>query len=133
MRYWLSINLRAALLILAFALYTHLDREELYKNIILITILSNLMAHLIPALGTRMNRGSSFWRLIANILVASSISIAIYVGFVSVYNILTVPGFLENIPLLHFITFNVLVQLGFAAVAALVAALTLKAFAGGNR
>ena len=126
----LPIALTTSLLVIAFSLYTYLDKAQLYENIVAITILTNMAAHFLPALVLRkfQNAGNSFARTLVGILVPSIISIAIYVGFVSVFNILTVPNFLRNISLFQFIIVNFLIQLAYALTSALIATIVLKIF-----
>jgi hypothetical protein len=124
----LRIALITALLILSFALYTYLDRAQLYENIIVVIISTNVAAHLLPALTLRRSQGAddSFARRLIGILIPSLVSIAVYIAFVSIFNILTVPNFLKNISLFQFILFNLLAQFAYALVSALTASLVLR-------
>lgn len=112
---------------LSFGLYTYLDKAEFYQDIVVIVISTNLAAHLLPALILRrfQGTGNPFATRLVEILLPSLISIAVYVTFVSIVNILTVPHFLQNISLFRFILFNLLAQFIYALVSALTATLIL--------
>jgi hypothetical protein len=129
-----SIIFTIALLIVFFAVYTYLDRTHLYENIATIIISINLAAYLLPALvlSRSWGIGNSFVRTLIEILVPSLISIPVFVGLVCVFNLLTVPNFLDNIPLYQFILFTSLMQLTYALTAALVATIVLKIFVRHN-
>jgi hypothetical protein len=122
------ISLTTILLILFFAIYTYLDRSQLYENIGLIVISSNLAAYLIPPLVLAKYEviGNSFAKTLIKILVPSLISIPIFICLVCIFNIMTVSNFLHNIPLYQFIVLTSLTQLAYALVSALLATVVLK-------
>lgn len=111
-----------------FVLYTYFDKARLYEYIVAITITTNFMAYFIPALLIRKPsiKGSSFVKLLVEILVPSLVSMTIFIGLVSVFNIFSVPNFLHNIPLYEFVFFNYLMQLVYALLAAFVATIILR-------
>lgn len=125
-----SIILTTVLLIVFFAVYTYLDRAQLYENIGTIIISTNLAAYLLPplVLSKSWGRGNSFVRTLIKILVPSLISIPVFVGLVCVFNLLTVSNFLDNTPLFQFILFTSLMQLAYALMAALLTIIVLKIF-----
>jgi hypothetical protein len=125
-----SIILTTALLIVFFAGYTYLDRAQLYENIGTIIISTNLAAYLLPALvlSRSWGIGNSVARTLIEILVPSLISIPIFIGLVGIFNMLTVPNLLNNIPLYQFVLFTSVMQLAYALAAALLATIVLKIF-----
>jgi hypothetical protein len=125
-----SIIFTTVLLIVFFAGYTYLDRAKLYENIGEIILATNLAAYLLPALvlWRSWGLGNSFARTFVKVLTPSLTSIPLFVCLVCVFNLLTVPNFLDNIPLYQFIFLASLMQLAYALTAAVIATALLKIF-----
>jgi hypothetical protein len=125
-----TIGLTIVLLIGFFTIYTYLDRTGLYENIGKITDSINLAAYFFPplVLCKSFRKGNSLAKTLVEILLPSLISIPVFIVLVCVFNLLTVPNFLDNIPLYQFILLTFMTQLAYAITAALVATIVLKVF-----
>jgi hypothetical protein len=124
-----AVVLTTIFLVIFFMVYTYLDRGQMYDRLGAIIILTNTLAYVLPQFIQRPHSlNNSFLRIFLDILVSSLICIPIFIGFVIVFNVFTVPNFTENISLLQFIVFTGSIQVGYALLASSLAAIILKMF-----